>query len=99
TSGVRGEQHDGVAALLGRLQEVVRVAEIEHRLAGRDRVDDAGAAAGHVKPGRQAEALLLEELLLTRDQVLAVDERRDAVRDRDRLCLFSPAGGGGGPRA
>ena len=48
-----------------------------------------GAAARHDE-ARQADALLLEELLLRRHQVLAVDEGRDAVRGGDRLERLGP---------
>ena len=42
-------------------------------------LDDLGAAARHDEVG-SLEPFLLEELLLRRHQVLAVDEGRDAVR-------------------
>src|SRR5438094_415064 len=63
-----------------------RITDSEHGLAGRHRVHHAGAAAGDDEVG-DPHPLLLEELLLARDEVLAVHERRDAVRHRDRLPL------------
>src|SRR5439155_17855817 len=86
---VGGEEHQGVLALLGDLQWMIRVAEREHRLPRRERLRDLGAPAGDDE-GWRRDALVLEELLLLGDEVLAVDERRDAVRDRDRLRALRP---------
>ena len=65
---------------------MVRITQAEHRLARGDRVDDPRATAGHDEIAG-ADAFLFEELLLARDEVLAVHERGDAVRDGDRLPL------------
>src|SRR5580765_9109514 len=58
----------------------------EQRVAGRHRVDHPRAAAGDDE-AREAQPLLVEELLLAGHEVLAVHERRHAVRGRDGLAL------------
>ena len=78
------EDHQSVLALLGDLERMIGVAEREHDLTRGQRLHDLRTAARHHEVGRPG-ALLLEELLLRRHQVLAVDERRDAVRGRDGL--------------
>ena len=94
------EQHEGVLALLGDLQRMVGVAQREHGLAGGQRLHHLGPAARDDE-ARQAEPFFLEKLLLLRHQVLAVHERRNAVRRGDRLALRvgrAPAGRPAGRR-
>jgi hypothetical protein len=82
--GVRGEDHQGVLALLRDLERMVRIAEREEHLSGGERLDDLGTAARHHEVGG-LQALLLEELLGRGDEMLAVHEGRHAVGGRDRL--------------
>src|SRR2546427_5374543 len=94
---VRREDHERVTALLGDLQRVVRVAQREHRLSRRERLDHLGPAPGDDEAG-DADALGLEELLLLGDEMLAVHEGGDAVRERDRPQALGVRAVGGAAR-
>ena len=93
---VGGEQDHGLLALLADLQRMVRVTEGEHRLPRRQRLHHLRAAARDDEALIGRDALLLEEALLPRDQVLRVDDGGDAVGDGDRARL--PRGRAAGAR-
>jgi len=67
---------------LGDLEGMVGVAEPEHRLPRGHDLRDLGSASRH-EEGRDTDALILEELLLPRHEVLAVDKRGDTVGECD----------------